>query len=75
MLLTQRNVSPVSQESSDTNYSGLVFVAGLVVEDAVSGLIAGRAAGARTLAVCTSTKRTTLIECGNPDFIVADLTK
>lgn len=61
--------------SLSLNYSGLIFIAGLVVEDAVSGLIAGRAAGARTLAVCTSTNRTTLIESGNPDFIVTDLTK
>lgn len=75
MLSTQRSVSPDLKNHGDTNHSGLLFVAGLVVEDAVSGLLAGRASGARTLAVCTSTKRTTLIECGSPDFLVADLTK
>ncbi|KAF8912911.1 HAD-like domain-containing protein [Gymnopilus junonius] len=48
----------------------------LVVEDAISGLKAGHAAGCRTLAVCTSTARSTIIESGtNPDFIVSDLTK
>ncbi|THU90744.1 HAD-like protein [Dendrothele bispora CBS 962.96] len=50
----------------------------LVIEDAVSGLNAGRAAGAKTLAVCTSTTREKLVETmgvGNrPDFIVDDLT-
>jgi len=48
----------------------------LVVEDAPSGLIAGRAAGARTLAVCTSHTRDKILECGAaPDFIVNDLTR
>jgi len=48
----------------------------LVVEDAISGLKAGRAAACRTLAVCTSTPRSTILESGsNPDFIVSDLTK
>lgn len=45
------------------------------MEDAISGLTAGRAAGALTLAVCTSTERTRLVESGKPDFIVNDLTK
>ncbi|KAG6866270.1 hypothetical protein C0991_006857, partial [Blastosporella zonata] len=49
--------------------------AGLVVEDAISGLRSGRAAGARTLAVCTSTPRDVLLECdARPDYIVEDLT-
>jgi TRAP-type C4-dicarboxylate transport system substrate-binding protein len=43
------------------------------VEDSISGLIAGRAAGALTLAVCTSTERIRLVEGGKPDFIVNDL--
>lgn len=48
----------------------------LVVEDAISGLHSGRAAGSLTLAVCTSTDRTTIAESGaNPNFIVTDLTK
>ncbi|PPQ78196.1 hypothetical protein CVT26_007573, partial [Gymnopilus dilepis] len=48
----------------------------LVVEDAISGLKAGHAAGCRTLAVCTSTSRSTILESGsNPDYIVNDLTK
>ncbi|KAF8633923.1 hypothetical protein AX15_001108 [Amanita polypyramis BW_CC] len=47
---------------------------GLVVEDAISGLKSGKAAGAKTLAVCTSTNRSVLLESGaNPDFIVDDL--
>ncbi|KAF9478722.1 HAD-like protein [Pholiota conissans] len=48
----------------------------LVVEDAISGLSAGRAAGYLTLAVCTSTERHILTQShAKPDFIVADLTK
>lgn len=48
----------------------------LVVEDAISGLKSGHAAGARTLAVCTSTPRQTILDSGaNPDYIVTDLTR
>jgi len=48
----------------------------LVVEDAPSGLKAGRAAGSKTLAVCTSHTRQVIISSGvNPDYIVKDLTK
>ncbi|KAI0307441.1 HAD-like protein [Multifurca ochricompacta] len=48
----------------------------LVVEDAPSGLFAGRAAGARTLAVCTSHSRDAIIASGAaPDYIVNDLTR
>ncbi|KAG8752802.1 hypothetical protein FRC12_011782 [Ceratobasidium sp. 428] len=46
----------------------------LVIEDAVSGMRAGRAAGAKVLGVCTSAPRETL-EKGEPDYIVQDLTK
>lgn len=53
-----------------------LITAGLVVEDAPSGLIAGRAAGARTLAVCTSHTRDEIVASGAaPDFIVNDLTR
>lgn len=45
----------------------------LVVEDAVSGLTAGRAAGAKVLAVCTSTPKERLLAGAQPDFIVPDL--
>jgi len=46
------------------------------VEDAPSGLLAGRAAGAQTLAVCTSHARSKIIASGvTPDFIVNDLTR
>ena len=46
------------------------------MEDAPSGLRAGHAAGARTLAVCTSHTRDQIIASGTtPDFIVDDLTK
>ena len=49
---------------------------GLVIEDAVSGLISGRRAGSLTVAVCTSTSRAVIDASGsNPDFIVSDLTK
>jgi beta-phosphoglucomutase-like phosphatase (HAD superfamily) len=49
---------------------------GLVVEDAISGLKSGHAAGALTLAVCTSTPRQTILDSdANPDYIVTDLTK
>ncbi|KIL70576.1 hypothetical protein M378DRAFT_183213 [Amanita muscaria Koide BX008] len=48
----------------------------LVVEDAISGLKAGKAAGAKTLAVTTTTAREPLSQSGaNSDFIVKDLTK
>ncbi|TFK57536.1 HAD-like protein [Heliocybe sulcata] len=48
----------------------------LVVEDAPSGIKSGHAAGAQTLAVCTSHTRAALLESGcNPDYIVNDLTK
>ena len=47
---------------------------GLVVEDAISGLKAGKTSGALTLAVCTSTERAILVEKGKPDYIVRDLT-
>jgi len=47
----------------------------LIVEDAIAGLKSGRAAGARTLAVCTSTPRETILASdANPDYIVTDLT-
>lgn len=47
-----------------------------MVEDAISGLKSGHAAGSLTLAVCTSTPRATIVESGaNPTYIVADLTK
>jgi beta-phosphoglucomutase-like phosphatase (HAD superfamily) len=53
-----------------------LVTAGLVVEDAPSGLIAGRAAGARTLAVCTSHTCDKIVASGaTPDFIVNDLTR
>jgi len=47
----------------------------LVVEDAPSGLKAGRAAGARTLAVCTSHGRESLLDEAQKslDYIVEDL--
>ncbi|KAF7310498.1 hypothetical protein HMN09_00592300 [Mycena chlorophos] len=48
----------------------------LVVEDAISGIRAGKAAGSAVLAVCTSTARETIIESdAGPDFVVSDLTK
>ena len=49
---------------------------GLVVEDAPSGLRAGHAAGAKTLAVCTSHTRQEIEDSGaKPDWIVSDLTR
>ncbi|THH07937.1 hypothetical protein EW145_g3042 [Phellinidium pouzarii] len=47
----------------------------LVVEDAPSGLNAGRAAGSKTLAVCTSHTRQEILNASTPDYIVKDLTK
>ncbi|KAF9015418.1 HAD-like domain-containing protein [Cyathus striatus] len=48
----------------------------LVIEDAVSGLKSGRAAGSTTLAVCTSTARHVLLGSdASPDYVVDDLTK
>jgi HAD superfamily hydrolase (TIGR01509 family) len=48
----------------------------LVVEDATSGLQAACAAGAKTLAVCTSHDRQTIENSGaKPNWIVSDLTR
>ncbi|KIK70373.1 hypothetical protein GYMLUDRAFT_32375 [Collybiopsis luxurians FD-317 M1] len=48
----------------------------LVVEDAISGLKSGRATGATTLAVCTSTSSEVLERSdAHPDYIVPDLTR
>ncbi|KAJ6626938.1 HAD-like domain-containing protein [Mycena sp. CBHHK59/15] len=48
----------------------------LVVEDAVSGLRSGKAAGALVLGVCTSSSRKKIMDSGSdPHFVVADLTK
>ena len=47
----------------------------LVVEDAPSGLNAGRAAGSKTLALCTSHTREAILAKSTPDYIVKDLTK
>jgi len=54
----------------------LLFLSGLVIEDAPSGLAAGKRAGARTLAVCTNHTREFLQRrTGNekPDFIIDNL--
>jgi len=53
--------------------STLTAFLGLVVEDAPSGLLSGRDAGAKTLGVCTTHTREAL-EKIQPDYIVADLT-
>jgi beta-phosphoglucomutase-like phosphatase (HAD superfamily) len=67
---THKNVNPV------LHYLTQLFTAGLVVEDAPSGLNAGRAAGSKTLAVCTSHTRAEVVASdANPDFIVKDLTR
>lgn len=48
----------------------------MVVEDAISGLRAGLAAGATTLAVLTSTERSVIMQSdARPSYIVQDLTK
>ena len=47
----------------------------LVVEDAPSGILAGAAAGAKTLAVCTSHSKEAILAKSKPDFLVKDLTK
>jgi len=48
----------------------------LVIEDAIAGLKSGRAAGALTLAVCTSNPRQTILDSNvDPHYIVTDLTK
>ncbi|KAJ7922983.1 HAD-like domain-containing protein [Mycena leptocephala] len=48
----------------------------LVVEDAISGILAGKAAGALVLAVCTSTPRNTIVaSSAAPNYIVTDLAK
>ncbi|CUA72474.1 Arginine-glutamic acid dipeptide repeats protein [Rhizoctonia solani] len=46
----------------------------LVIEDSISGMRAGRAAGAKVLGVCTSGPRSK-IEKGEPDYIVENLTR
>ncbi|KAI5123726.1 hypothetical protein M0805_000319 [Coniferiporia weirii] len=47
----------------------------LVVEDAPSGLNAGRSAGSKTLAVCTSHSKEAILRSSKPDYIVKDLTR
>ncbi|KAJ7151553.1 HAD-like domain-containing protein [Mycena filopes] len=48
----------------------------LVVEDAISGMLSGKAAGALVLGVCTSTSRKIIQASGaNPDFLVTDLAR
>lgn len=48
----------------------------IVVEDAPSGILAGRAAGCKVVAVCTSHTRQALLDAGaRPDYIVRDLTR
>ncbi|KAF6766452.1 HAD-like domain-containing protein [Ephemerocybe angulata] len=47
----------------------------LVVEDAVSGLTAGRAAGAKVLAVCTSTPKERLLAGAQPGLYCPRLAK
>lgn len=47
---------------------------GVVVEDAPSGILAGRAAGCKVIAVCTSHTRQQLLD-SKPDYIVRDLTR
>ena len=52
------------------------FFPGIVVEDAPSGILAGRAAGCKVIAVCTSHTRQALLASGaRPDYIVQDLTR
>ncbi|TCD62951.1 hypothetical protein EIP91_006214 [Steccherinum ochraceum] len=48
----------------------------LVIEDAPSGLLSGRAAGCKTIAVCTSHTREKILQSGAaPDYIVKDLSR
>ncbi|KAF9258611.1 HAD-like protein [Marasmius fiardii PR-910] len=48
----------------------------LVIEDAIAGLVSGRNAGSKTIAVCTSTPRATIeVSDAEPDFIIDDLTR
>ncbi|KAJ7171834.1 HAD-like domain-containing protein [Mycena crocata] len=48
----------------------------LVVEDAISGMRSGKAAGALVLAVCTSTARDIIAQSdAAPDYVVTDLAK
>ncbi|KAL5534512.1 hypothetical protein ACEPAG_975 [Sanghuangporus baumii] len=47
----------------------------LVIEDAPSGLNSGRSAGCKTLAVCTSHSKQSILAKTTPDYIVKDLTK
>ncbi|KAL5495539.1 hypothetical protein ACEPAI_1002 [Sanghuangporus weigelae] len=47
----------------------------LVVEDAPSGLNSGRSAGCKTLAVCSSHSKQSILVKATPDYIVKDLTK
>jgi len=73
VLLILETVKPATH-SRKTCLDGVLL--GLVVEDAISGLKSGRAAGSKTLAVCTSTARNVIVESNaNPDFIVENLTK
>jgi phosphoglycolate phosphatase-like HAD superfamily hydrolase len=57
-------------------HADTVLHLGLVIEDAPSGLKAGHAAGAQTLAVCTSHTRQAIFDSGaKPDYIAKDLSR
>ena len=59
-----------------SSLSNLFPTPGLVIEDAPSGIRSGHAAGAKTLAVCTSHSKEQIEESGcNPDYIVKDLAR
>ncbi|KAK7064688.1 HAD-like domain-containing protein [Favolaschia claudopus] len=48
----------------------------IVIEDAISGIQSGKAAGSLVLAVCTSTSREKIVDSGAvPDYIVPDLSR
>jgi hypothetical protein len=75
VMSTQRTVHAIISNPV-LHYLTQLYSVGLVVEDAPSGLNAGRAAGSKTLAVCTSHTRAEIVASGtSPDFIVKDLTR
>jgi glycerol-1-phosphatase len=52
----------------------MIYISGLVFEDAPSGITSGKAAGAKVLAVLTSHSRES-VEATNPDYLVEDLSR
>lgn len=75
-MLTLPDVCLYFGENVECKIDVFIMVSGLVIEAAPSGLASGRAAGCKTVAVCSSHTAQAIQESGvNPDYVVKDLTR